>query len=90
MVSQSLVDKVRALLIDSFEDSIRIYTQEGTRGWVNEDECRKVILLLREKSPIKIVAPFYGDHLDGVICDQGFSTGSLEYKQIWKQIEEGG
>ena len=89
MANQEMVNEVRSLLIESLEESIGIYTKDGTQRWVNEDNCRELITHLLDKTPTKMGGPFWGDLLDGILHDKGFHSPAQEYEEIRRQIEEG-
>lgn len=92
MIDQKIIDDIRQALIDSLQESIEIYTHNGTREWVNENNCRELIEKLKAKSPVHIGGLFWGDHLDAAIYEHGFpASGSTreKYLEIWKRIEKG-
>lgn len=90
MANQYIVDRVRLLLVQSLEESLRVYTQNGTRVWVNEENCRELIQLLRTRSAVKIGGPFWGDYLDAVLQEEGLNSCTHEYEEVWRQVEDGG
>ncbi len=84
-INEDLISKTRELFIKELEDSLAIYGPT----WVNKEICLKLIEDLKNGKPTKIGGPFWGDLLDGVLCDLGIESrdGTGRYEEIWRRLE---
>ncbi|MCX6703075.1 MAG: hypothetical protein NTV02_00055 [Candidatus Zambryskibacteria bacterium] len=89
MISQEILDKVRLNFIRVIEEAVHTYTENGTKEWVNEENCREVIRRIRDKVPTEVNGPLYGDMFDEAIEHEGFASGTPEFQEIAKLIKEG-
>ena len=83
---EQLVGKARAGLIYELEEALKTYGS----GWVNKENCVKLINDLTQKKPVKIGGPFWGDLLDGVLYDLGMRPHTDgKHEAVWKELEVG-
>ncbi len=92
MINQEDLNEIRQTIIDDLKKSIKIYTQNGTSEWINEDNCRKLIKKLERKEPIHIGGPLWGDYVGAAIAEYGipdYGPTRNQHYDIWKKIENG-
>lgn len=88
MVNQQIVDAIRDALIRDLEVTRAVRTQNGTRAWMHEEDCKKTIIHLRQKKRIKL-GDVFKDHLNGVLHEHSIESNDPKHNEIWRQIEEG-
>ena len=86
-----LIDQVRENLINSLEEAIEIYTEKGTKEWINKDFWLNVIKRIRKKESINITGQFWDEHIGDAIQDADIDH-EKEREKFWairEVIEQG-
>lgn len=68
MIDEEIIERVRTIVIKDLEESIRIYTNGGTKEWGGEQVARDLIEKLQNRLPLTFPGgPFWEDGLQHAI-----------------------